>query len=70
MEAQYLSRLTERFYRVRQQTCHKGGAGLGLAIVRHILQRHEATLEIESIPGAGSVFRCRFPASRLLPETR
>jgi two-component system phosphate regulon sensor histidine kinase PhoR len=38
---------------------------LGLAIVKHILKRHQAELEIESELGVGSRFVCRFPADSL-----
>ncbi|MEW5838669.1 MAG: phosphate regulon sensor histidine kinase PhoR [Pseudomonadota bacterium] len=59
---QHIPRLTERFYRVdvgRSRTM--GGTGLGLAIVKHVLLRHHGRLEIESVLGQGSVFRCVFP---------
>ncbi|MGH8733650.1 MAG: ATP-binding protein, partial [Burkholderiales bacterium] len=39
--------------------------GLGLAIAKHALARHDAVLEIESQPGKGSRFSARFPARRL-----
>ena len=46
-----------------------GGSGLGLAIVKHVLQRHGATLEVQSILGEGSSFICHFPSERIaLPE--
>ena len=63
---EHLPRITERFYRVdpgRARTT--GGSGLGLAIVKHALQRHAATLEIESEEGEGSIFSCHFPYSRV-----
>ena len=61
-----IPRLTERFFRVDAgRSREQGGTGLGLAIVKHVLQRHGATLEVESRLGAGSLFVCRFPASRL-----
>jgi len=67
IDAEHIPRLTERFYRVdRGRSREKGGTGLGLAIVKHILARHNARLEIESSPGAGSTFRFRFPANRIL----
>ncbi len=63
----HLPRLTERFYRVdKGRSTATGGTGLGLAIVKHVLLRHEAHLEIDSHPGQGARFRCRFPDSRLL----
>lgn len=63
--ARHIPRLTERFYRVDEgRAREQGGTGLGLSIVRHVLLRHDATLEITSSPGKGSTFRCRFPAHR------
>jgi two-component system phosphate regulon sensor histidine kinase PhoR len=62
-----IPRLTERFYRVdRSRSRESGGTGLGLAIVKHALARHDASLEIESVPGKGSRFTARFPAKRLV----
>jgi two-component system phosphate regulon sensor histidine kinase PhoR len=59
---EHISRLTERFYRVDPgRSREKGGTGLGLAIVKHVLVKHRATLEIESVVGKGSTFRCNFP---------
>src|SRR5207237_6399779 len=64
--AEHIPRLTERFYRVdRGRSRESGGTGLGLAIVKHALARHQAALEIESKPGAGSRFTVRFPPQRL-----
>ena len=63
--AEHLARLTERFYRVDVgRSRERGGTGLGLAIVKHILQKHGASLEIESTVGEGSCFSCRFPPAR------
>ncbi len=65
--AEHIPRLTERFYRADAgRSREKGGTGLGLAIVKHALARHNAVLEIESEPGVGSTFRCRFPAQRII----
>jgi two-component system phosphate regulon sensor histidine kinase PhoR len=67
---QHLSRLTERFYRVDSgRSRDLGGSGLGLAIAKHALQRHGATLLIESVEGKGSEFSCHFPLDRLVPQT-
>jgi len=64
---QDIPRLTERFFRVnRGRSREDGGVGLGLAIVKHALGRHDAVLEVESRPGEGSRFVCRFPAARLV----
>ncbi len=61
-----IPRLTERFYRVaKDRSRASGGSGLGLSIVKHALNAHQATLEIISRPGKGSTFTARFPAHRL-----
>lgn len=66
IEPEYIPRLTERFFRVDPGRSREGGGvGLGLAIVKHILERHGATLHIESSPGSGSSFQCAFPAERI-----
>jgi two-component system phosphate regulon sensor histidine kinase PhoR len=65
--AQHLPRLTERFYRVSTSRSREtGGTGLGLSIVKHVLQLHQARLEIASELGVGSTFTCVFGPERLL----
>src|ERR1700761_4091079 len=66
IHSDHIPRLTERFYRVDAGRARDtGGSGLGLASVKHVLQRHGATLEITSIQGRGSTFTCHFPPERL-----
>jgi two-component system phosphate regulon sensor histidine kinase PhoR len=60
-----IPRITERFYRVGNDRNRKsGGTGLGLAIVKHVLNTHDAKLEVSSELGKGSEFRCIFPLER------
>jgi two-component system phosphate regulon sensor histidine kinase PhoR len=67
---EHLPRLTERFYRVdRSRSRETGGTGLGLAIVKHAVARHQATLDIQSRPGAGSRFTVHLPAQRTAAAT-
>jgi len=68
--AEHLPRITERFYRVStSRSRESGGTGLGLSIVKHVLQLHQARMEIESEVGVGSTFSCLFSRERLLaPE--
>jgi two-component system phosphate regulon sensor histidine kinase PhoR len=55
--AEHLPRLTERFYRVDVgESRTQGGTGLGLALVKHILNRHHGRLSIDSKAGAGATF--------------
>jgi len=57
-------RIFERFYRVDQGRGRaSGGTGLGLAIVRHVVQNHGGRVEVESVPGAGAIFRLLLPTS-------
>jgi two-component system, OmpR family, phosphate regulon sensor histidine kinase PhoR len=65
--AQHLPRITERFYRVStSRSRESGGTGLGLSIVKHVLNLHQAKLEIESEVGRGSRFTCVFEPVRIL----
>ncbi|PKO25815.1 MAG: PAS domain-containing sensor histidine kinase [Betaproteobacteria bacterium HGW-Betaproteobacteria-8] len=67
IEQQHIDRLTERFYRVdRSRSRETGGTGLGLSIVKHILTRHQAHLEIESVLDKGSTFSVVFPKNRVI----
>ncbi|MDQ3268686.1 MAG: phosphate regulon sensor histidine kinase PhoR [Pseudomonadota bacterium] len=67
--AAHLPRITERFYRVStSRSRESGGTGLGLAIVKHVLNLHEARLDIHSEVGRGSRFSCHFRAERLSPR--
>ena len=59
---QHLPRLTERFYRVDIAGSRaQGGTGLGLALVKHILNHHGGRLSIESRIGAGARFTMHLP---------
>jgi two-component system, OmpR family, phosphate regulon sensor histidine kinase PhoR len=59
---EHLPRLTERFYRVDvRESRAQGGTGLGLALVKHILNRHRGRLSIESTPSAGATFTVYLP---------
>jgi two-component system phosphate regulon sensor histidine kinase PhoR len=64
----HLPRLTERFYRVDVGDSRaQGGTGLGLSLVKHILNRHRGRLLIESVIGKGATFTACFPQSALPP---
>jgi two-component system phosphate regulon sensor histidine kinase PhoR len=64
--AAHLPRITERFYRVStSRSRESGGTGLGLSIVKHVLQLHQARLQIRSEVGRGSTFSCHFGGERV-----
>ncbi len=54
-------RVFERFYRVdKSRSKATGGTGLGLAIVKHIVEIHDAKLELQSAPGEGTTIYIHF----------
>ena len=66
--AEHIPRLTERFYRVdRSRSRETGGTGLGMAIVKHVINRHHGELKINSTVGVGSRFCLVFPKQRIAP---
>jgi two-component system phosphate regulon sensor histidine kinase PhoR len=65
---EHLPRLTERFYRVDVGDSRaQGGTGLGLSLVKHIVNRHRGRLLIESVLKKGATFTACFPQAKPLP---
>ncbi len=63
--AEARERVFERFYVVdKSRSRNLGGTGLGLSIVKHIVVQHGGRIELDSTPGAGSVFRVFLPVKR------
>jgi two-component system phosphate regulon sensor histidine kinase PhoR len=62
IEPQHLERIFERFYRVdRGRARQDGGSGLGLSIVKHLVQALDGRVVVESVPGQGSTFAVQLP---------
>tara|TARA_R110000868_G_scaffold125037_2_gene330348 strand:+ start:12508 stop:13563 length:1056 start_codon:yes stop_codon:yes gene_type:complete len=54
---QHIPRLFERFYRVdKSGSREEGGSGLGLSIVKHIIEAHNEKIYVESVVDVGSEF--------------
>lgn len=62
-----LPRVFERFWRSdKSRARSRGGAGIGLAIVRELVRAHDGRIDVSSHPGQGTTFSIRIP---LLRET-
>jgi CheY-like chemotaxis protein len=62
MSKEQLDRIFEKFYSVKTTKTYKtGGLGIGLNIAKGILDKMNASVEIESELGSGTVFTCKIP---------
>lgn len=60
--AEDLPRIFERFYRVdRARSRDSGGTGLGLALVRHVVERSRGSVQVDSTLGEGTTFTLGLP---------
>ncbi|MBZ9629962.1 sensor histidine kinase [Salegentibacter sp. LM13S] len=69
IEKENLPRVFERFYRVdKSGSRREGGSGLGLSIVKHIIEAHDEKIYVESVFGVGSEFSFTLEKSKDIPE--
>jgi len=70
IESENIARLFERFYRVdKSGSRNEGGSGLGLSIVKHIIEAHDEKIYVESDFGVGSEFSFTLKKAESLPKT-
>ena len=62
--AHTMQHLFEKFFRDPGVPRRIQGVGLGLAVVKHIMESHGGRVEVTSTPGMGSAFTLIFPANR------
>jgi signal transduction histidine kinase len=67
--AEHLPHVFDRFYKADQSRSQSGGSGLGLSIVKAIIERHGGTVAVRSTQGVETVFEIALPElSRSKPE--
>ena len=68
--SEHIPRLFERFYRVdKSGSRQEGGSGLGLSIVKHIIEAHDENIYVESDYGVGSEFSFTLKKLKDIPES-
>jgi PAS domain S-box-containing protein len=68
---EHLSRIFEKFYMVDGGVTRRlGGTGVGLYLVREIVKLHQGAVDVQSLPGQGSVFSVRLPRRIKPPQPR
>ena len=69
MSEEKQKRLMQPFASLSEKGRHEIGAGLGVTICRHLVDRMHGTMELHSEPGCGSVFAIRIPDVRFSERT-
>ncbi|MDN5808350.1 MAG: HAMP domain-containing histidine kinase [Brevibacterium sp.] len=74
IDPEVVPRIFERFYRLDvSRTRDTGGSGLGLSIVKAIVENHHGAITVHQTPGGGATFRIDLPISETedsAPDTR
>ncbi|HKK12853.1 MAG TPA: ATP-binding protein [Flavobacteriaceae bacterium] len=69
--AENLEKIFERFYQADDKNTRKaGGAGIGLALTRELVNLLDGSIDVKSIPGTETIFTVKLPATSLLKSTK
>ena len=66
MDEEIMDRIFEPFFSTKDSD---EGTGLGLSVVRGIVEGHQGTISVESVVGEGTIFRIRLPLASPAPES-
>jgi two-component system phosphate regulon sensor histidine kinase PhoR len=69
MTREQAARVFDKFYRADSSTTAVRGTGLGLTIVRHIIDGHGGQVWVESQPQQGSTFHVLLPTGSATPQS-
>jgi two-component system sensor histidine kinase VicK len=65
MPQEELARIFDRFHQIKHPNLsHNGGMGLGLTVVKELVELHNGRIWAESLLGKGSVFHVALPTSQ------
>lgn len=68
MTPEQVARIFEKFYRANTASPSVPGTGLGMTIVKYLVEAHHGEVTVESEPGAGTTVRVRLPLRQALAE--
>ena len=66
MAEEIMDKIFEPFFSTKDSD---EGTGLGLSVVRGIVEGHKGTISVESVVGEGTIFRIRLPLASPAPES-
>jgi signal transduction histidine kinase len=61
MTSEQVAKVFDKFYRADCSNTAIGGTGLGMSIVKHFIEAHGGTVEVESAPGTGTTVCLTLP---------